>query len=315
MEINIPFCGFYESALSQIVDFELESFVEHESEKQGSAEYYPEESFPEALHVDFGDFAFDCLDYRAAYDLIARYYVEAFDYRAAEALGISRKARVLSRDWGTKKTAKTWQKVDSLGLRFKDMTSPREYNFETDQIYCDISLATMRKLWAVSARDNHATFKRVIADRFTSRSGFISHYSARWQDWLKPLATYDHNELGALLVAALQCVWDNPNHLPTYDSAQEEAESDLMLGETYTYFDAAFDYAKFKEKVKVARLELWQSWLESDKDSAVAWLADNADEAASFGAESALGDDIAIPYRCDKTPDLFAPYMPKDKAP
>lgn len=306
MEIRIPFCGFYESALSQIVDFELESFIEDETEKQESAEYHPEESFPDELHVNFSDFAFDCLDYRAAYDLIARDYAEAFDYRAAEALGISRKARVLSRDCETKKTSKTWQKVDSLGLRFKDMTSPREYNFETDQIYCDISLATMRKLWAVSARDNHATFKRVIAELFTSRDGFFSHYSARWQDWRKPLATYDHNELGALLVAALQCVWDNPNHCPTYKSAQEEAESDLMQGETYTYFDAAFDYAKFREKVNAARLELWQEWLETDKDSAIAWLAYNADKAAGFGAESALGDDVSIPYRCNKTPDLFA---------
>lgn len=86
---------------------------------------------------------------------------------------------------------------DWLGLdcEFVEMTSPRGYNFETDRIFVKFSREAVARMWRGVSR---ADFEKAVKARFTSRSGFISHYSNDWRDW-GPISTWDHNQIGTLV--------------------------------------------------------------------------------------------------------------------
>jgi hypothetical protein len=164
MIINIPFAGFYESWYSGELDHVQERFVEYEVEKNPG------------LNPDIPNEAlWHCADYGKAYDHIARAYVDQFNQHLIDEYELD------------------------LDLKFESLQSPREYNFQTDRIFCEISEENVRKLReAVS----DPALRQAIRERFTSRSGFISSYPNHLEDW-PPLEQWDHNELGTLLVALL----------------------------------------------------------------------------------------------------------------
>lgn len=169
--INIPFAGFYNSMFSGELDAVQERFVEYEVEKNPG------------LDPDIPNNAlWHCADYGKAYDHIARAYVANFNQHLIDEYELD------------------------LDLKFESMTSPREYNFETDRIFCHISQGKAQLLF-----DSVPLYaiKQKIYTRFTSYDGFISSYPNRLEDW-PPLEQWDHNELGTLLVALLDDAedWD-----------------------------------------------------------------------------------------------------------
>jgi hypothetical protein len=80
---------------------------------------------------------------------------------------------------------------------FKDLISPREYNFQTDRIVVEIELIEALKLWN---NLDHTELRRIAGEKFTSRSGFSSFYSPDWNSW-GSFKEWDHNQLGAVLEA------------------------------------------------------------------------------------------------------------------
>lgn len=89
----------------------------------------------------------------------------------------------------------------ALPLEFEEMQSPREYNFTTDRLFVSVPLKTMRAIRRY-VPDN--VLAHHIADNHTSRSGFISFYANDLKSWnAKPFATWDYNEYGTLIEAAL----------------------------------------------------------------------------------------------------------------
>jgi len=88
---------------------------------------------------------------------------------------------------------------DALGfnvpLEFKELVSPREYNFTTDRIFADIDPDLLPALLDKADKDK---LDALIAEDFTSRSGFISHYPNSLQEW-GPVEEWDHNQVGTLL--------------------------------------------------------------------------------------------------------------------
>jgi len=141
-------------------------------------------------------------------------YVDAFDYEAGDILGLTRPDKRQRYNATSGKMESEKYNRPSLRLAFEEMTSPREYNFETDRLFCEIPLAVVRQLFAMSKAEGHATLANVIRRRFTSRSGFISFYDNDLAAWLeKPVRDWDHNELGTLLFACLELKggadWEN----------------------------------------------------------------------------------------------------------
>lgn len=127
----------------------------------------------------------------------------------------------------------TWfeeQTEIKLDATYDTMESPREYNFTTDIIFTKLTMETVQKLFDYV--DQHELSARIV-DRFTSCSGFISFYSNDVLEWLKkPLNTWDCNEVGTLIEAAIiqalegeysfsemiQQVWDTDYAYETIDN-------------------------------------------------------------------------------------------------
>ena len=93
----------------------------------------------------------------------------------------------------------------ALNGEFDGMEIPKFYNFETDRIFIKVAPSTVAALFTASEAEGHETLKEVIEKRHTSYDGFHSFYSNDIGKWLlKPVGTWDHNELMSLLFAVLR---------------------------------------------------------------------------------------------------------------
>jgi hypothetical protein len=89
-------------------------------------------------------------------------------------------------------------------LKFVELDSPREYNFTTDRIFCDIDISDVR---AALARLPAGALDEKARERFTSRSGFMSYYSPDVESW-GALESWDLNQIGTIL----ECLADTLAH-------------------------------------------------------------------------------------------------------
>lgn len=321
VSVNIPFPGFYESLLSGGLDREEESFVEYRTDESEGDHGESEARIPAPFRLnadELSSLVWDCMDYGCAHLNIARQYLDAFDYWAAEALEITARRKVKVYRWETSSYVTEVRPHPTLRLAFEEMTSPREYNFATDRIFALVPLSVMRDLFRRSRAEGHATLAAVIARRFTSRSGFISHYPNDLDAWTaKPLAEWDYNELGTLLIAALEMVEADSDDFP--DSEAYEAI------DFYSAFDAGMDWQKYDSKLLDARREK----LDALKGAAEAGDLDSAETLQRFALQArdnpgsfpealhALRADILAAYtgdlppaRCDLTLEMFPETLP-----
>lgn len=83
---------------------------------------------------------------------------------------------------------------------YSGMQSPRYYNFKTDRLFVKIPRHELARLWR---KTDKVILDRICEERFTSYDGFRSFYRPEWREWGR-LSTWDHNQLGALLLAYLE---------------------------------------------------------------------------------------------------------------
>lgn len=306
--VNVPFDGFYESDYSKAIDWEEERHIEDRCNESDHDE--DESNWPESLRLDESELAeifMRATDYRAAYLQIARDYVAAFDYMAGEAFGLSVADARNRYNYETNDFEKELYRRPSIRMAFESMDSPREYNFTTDRLYAHVPLAIMRHLFKQSKAEKHATLADVIAERFTSRDGFISHYSRHLADWLeKPFADWDHNEFGTLLVAALRMAGAD---IESSDTRSTLYESTIGDEGAYSAWESAVDWSKLESLIAEKRAEKLSEWLESDKESVLAWRNVKPEAFdALLAAEPELFRGLELPeghYRCLFTLDMF----------
>ncbi len=135
-EIFIPFTGFYQSTHDSQFDFYVEGEIEHLIEQGHTteqAEKWRDSINWQAVHIEY-----------------AKKYVENFQNWINEAL----KDKNIS--------------DMEFSFEFKELISPREYNFTTNRILCTIDtnqLKTMRDSISPMALND------AISEKFTSRSG------------------------------------------------------------------------------------------------------------------------------------------------
>lgn len=123
-------------------------------------------------------------------------------------------------------------------LSFNDMTSPREYNFETDRIFADIKTKDAYKLYREIGKK---AVRKMARRMFTSRDGFISHYNPDIDDWGQ-LRNWDHNQLYCMLEAWLE----------EYGDEWEFEIYEHMLGVISEAYDKAVDWEALH--IQVGRL-------------------------------------------------------------
>lgn len=300
-EIKIPFPGLYDSWLSTALDHEETHYAEHLAEQEA-------EAWPEPLRLDastIGESVWACVNYPVAHEHLTRAYLDAFDAWAGEALYETRPAWRTDYDWQTGKSKRVRYAADSCGFRFNDMTSPRYYNFQTDRLFAECSMAFVKRLWKRSAADCHRTLDMLIRERFTSYDGFASYYSPRRDDWPRDLAEWDHNQLETLLLACLKLADADDSDLPML----------VLEGETVDgALDAGMDYDAHDARLMDARIERLTDWAEADPEAVARWAAQAPDAWAKLRAHDweavsaldlPLGDACGSFYRCPETPDML----------
>lgn len=87
-----------------------------------------------------------------------------------------------------------------LSLRFESLQSPREYNFETDRIFCHIDCVEVKR---ILSKTDRKVFEQKACEMFTSRSGFVSFYDPDIIQW-GDVETWDHNQIFCLLSAYVE---------------------------------------------------------------------------------------------------------------
>ena len=105
--------------------------------------------------------------------------------------------------------------ISNISLEFKELDSPREYNFRTDYIYAEISTSDLRSLY------NHVMHKyepykdkliELVKESGTSRSGYAAMVSPDLDDWGDVVNDWSAHQR-ELLIQSLDCM-DNDNDYP-----------------------------------------------------------------------------------------------------
>lgn len=273
---NFP--GFYHSDLSDAVDREEESWVEYRTDAGETGPDY-ESGYADELSLadDLGEMLFRHTEYRKAYQSLAMQWADAFDYHAGQLLDMSRpdtRQRWIGEGFVSEPYARP-----SIGLKFEEVTSPREYNFTTDRVFAKVPLKTMRDIFKRSAAERHETLAKAVEERHSSYSGFISFYSNDIRDWLKkPLAQWDENELGTLLYAALQIAGAEMESREYYSGFFADVRETTIENEgAYRAWESAVDWSAFDAERAAKRKEKLDAWREAEPDAAAAWIAENPD--------------------------------------
>jgi len=312
LNVCVPgFPGFYESDLSAAIDREEESWLEYRFDGEGDGPDY-ESAWPEPLRVaDLGDLLYRHSDYSEAHSALARDWADAFDYHAGEILGLSVRAK--RKVWrGADYVSESWDRP-SIRARMESIASPREYNFTTDRLFVDVPLAVMRDLFKRSAADNHETLAAHIRRRFTSRDGFSSFYSNRLSDWIaKPFREWDHNELGTLLIAALEVAGAELDSQGDYWTGFfAEVRETALDGESgMRAWESCVDWAAFDAARAEARADLLAEWLQEEPEAARAWIGGASPEYLDAFPPGDLADVLGTAARCPLTLDMFADLAP-----
>lgn len=117
-------------------------------------------------------------------------------------------------------------------LAFTDLVSPKFYNYETDRLFCEISLDEVASIYENVDRNRlreviRKTFLRVNAS--TSCDGYISFYPNDLYKWPHDLAEWDHNHIGTLIHAfAIQEGFDHQTEITIMDDPFESCYNLLI---------------------------------------------------------------------------------------
>ena len=158
---TIPFQGFYNSLYSHAIEGAIESSLDWYSEDYELTEAQRDTLANGYLEKNVSEFYYN----------VSKDYAESFIYEIERETGLS------------------------LNARFESMESPREYNFQTDRLFIELPEASAIAFVNYILENHKDEFRNLIAQRFTSRSGFWSNYDNTLEAWGDP-SEWDYNQLG-----------------------------------------------------------------------------------------------------------------------
>lgn len=149
VDIELPFGGFYESFHDKAIDDAFE------------------------WHYQLGDWAYDSeLSDEQQQKIADAIWSADVDWQS------------IRREYCKAYTDAFGQKF-GLTLTFDELTSPREYNFATDRIFCKIPKEQIDSIRRKV--EQHEKYPEYIKERFTSYDGFWSNYDSDYkhEDWTR----------------------------------------------------------------------------------------------------------------------------------
>lgn len=207
IKVRIPFAGFYESNHHDLFDTEIEqTFPEESGASEKDAEYWT-------------NIFNDNIDWRSLREEYAKEYVSQIQFEVTHYLKPEHPCK---------------------NIKFENITlwSPEYYNFETDEIFAEISATDLRLIFDATDKE---LFAEQVRGHFTSRSGFISFYDPDWTTWDEDYTT-----------------WNAPQYLPLIEAflmtmGLIELEEDIFSRkapkhpheklESYLHFDMVEDFS------------------------------------------------------------------------
>jgi len=163
LESTIPFDGFYNSYISSDIEHQIGQQIEWDSDIYDLNEDEQQILWDNYLSVNRSSF----------YNEIAEHYTDLYIDALNERL-----------------------EGFTLKVKFNLLTSPKEYNFETDRIFIDIERDHAIDFIKYIIKNHKKELENKIKERFTSRSGFWSHYKNGLDLWTKDYSEWDHNQIG-----------------------------------------------------------------------------------------------------------------------
>ena len=163
LESTIPFCGFYESFISDDIDYQIGQQIEWDIDIYDFIENEQQILWDNYLSVNRSYL------YNQIAEDYTNFYIEILNRRL---------------------------KGFTLKAKFNLITSPREYNFETDRIFIEIEENHAIDFIKYIIKNYKKELEKKIKDRFTSRSGFNSFYKNSLDLWTKDFKEWDCNMIG-----------------------------------------------------------------------------------------------------------------------
>ena len=163
LESTIPFDGFYESFISADIDHQIGQQIEWDCDLYDLNQSEEEILYNNYLTVNTSYF------YNQIAEDYTNFYIDALNERL---------------------------KGFTLDAKFKLLTSPREYNFETDRIFIEIEKNHAIDFIKYINKNFKKTLENKIKERFTSRSGFWSYYENDLDTWTQDYSEWDYNQIG-----------------------------------------------------------------------------------------------------------------------
>ena len=163
LESTIPFDGFYNSYISSDIEHQIGQQIEWDTDIYDLNEDEQQILEDNYLNVNRSSF----------YNEIAKHYTDLYIDALNERLEGFR-----------------------LNAKFKLLTSPREYNFETDRIFIDIEKDHAIDFIKYIIKNYKKELEEKIKQRFTSRDGFWSHYKNGLDLWTQDYSEWDCNMIG-----------------------------------------------------------------------------------------------------------------------
>ena len=163
LESTIPFDGFYNSYISSDIEHQIGQQIEWDTDIYDLNEDEQQILWDNYLSVNRSSF------YNEIAEDYTNFYINALNDRL---------------------------EGFNLNAKFNLLTSPREYNFETDRIFIDIEKNHAIDFIKYIIKNYKKELENKIKDRFTSRSGFWSHYKNGLDLWTKDYSEWDHNQIG-----------------------------------------------------------------------------------------------------------------------
>lgn len=134
---------------------------------------------------------------------------------------------------------------EEVKVEFKEIQSPREYNFKTDRIACNITFDP--EVAIAYAMKHYTAFSRYIRERFTTCSGFISFMSNNPADWLDP-ADWDDRHPGVILDFILR------NEIPDAETTLSiRSQDNVYLMDFLSMNPAIEQYLESPEAAKIGK--------------------------------------------------------------
>ena len=169
LESTIPFDGFYESFISSDIEHQIGQQIEWDTDIYD-------------LNVNEEKILWD------SYLSVNRSYFYnqiAEDYTNFYIDDLNAKLNYAYPDYGF-----------TLNAKFSFLTSPKEYNFETDRIFIDIEKNHAIDFIKYIIKHYKKELEEKIKQRFTSRSGYWSHYKNTLDSWTQDYSEWDCNMIG-----------------------------------------------------------------------------------------------------------------------